>query len=360
MRAAFEVWLDVAFDVRSHSQIRHGHGRTPENRLLQINLYLQSSRHAPAIVIPGNTVQSLAGVVLTGATRTYRSTCAMRSTTICQKNMWTFSTLKVEKTSQHVLHVILNRPQALNAMNNAFWADCKTCFDMIDKDSEVRAVVVSSAARIFTAGLDLKEGGLDAIGGKHADPARRAFHARKHILEIQDSFNAIERCSKPVIAAVHGLCVGGGVDMLSACDIRYCSEDAEFTIKEVDVGLAADVGTLQRFPKIVGNDSLVRELAYSARRFGAKEAKEMGFVGRVFANKEATVDAAVKLAIEIASKSPIAVTGTKQVLNYSRDHSVEEGLRMVALWNASMLQTTDIPVAVTAAQKKQVAEYSKL
>jgi delta(3,5)-delta(2,4)-dienoyl-CoA isomerase len=274
--------------------------------------------------------------------------------------MYNFTTLKVERVAKNVLHVILNRGP-LNAMNAAFWAECRACFEEIDRDTECRAVVLSSGGRIFTAGLDLKDGGLGNIGGnQHADVARKAYHTRQHILEIQESFNAIERCGKPVIAAVHGLCVGGGVDMLSACDIRYCSKDAEFTIKEVDVGLAADVGTLQRFPKIVGNDSLVRELAYTARRFGAVEAKEIGFIGRIFADKEATVDAALTLAREIATKSPIAVTGTKQVLNYSRDHTVEEGLKMVALWNASMLQTHDIPVSVQAAQKKQIADYSKL
>jgi len=156
--------------------------------------------------------------------------------------------------------VMLNRPEASNAMNSLFWVECRECFRRIKDDHAVRAVVISGAGRNFTAGLDLKDAGGGG-GPRQDDIGRRAYASHDHILEIQESFNAIEDCSKPVIACAHGACYGGGIDLLCACDIRLCAEGTQFCIKEVDVGLAADVGTLQRLPKIVGNDSKVRELA---------------------------------------------------------------------------------------------------
>ncbi len=163
---------------------------------------------------------------------------------------------------------------------------------------------------------------------------------------MQESFTAIEKCPQPVIAAVHSACIGGGVDLLCACDIRYASKDSFFSIKEVDVGLAADVGTLQRMPKIVGNEGFVRELAYTARRFDAKEAFERGFITRVLECKDATLKAALETAEVIASKSPVAVVGTKRFLVHARDHTVQEGLEYAANWNMVMLETEVIQYKV--------------
>merc|ERR1711894_858417 len=183
----------------------------------------------------------------------------------------------------------------------------------------------------------------------------------KHfIMKYQESFNILETCTKPVIAAVHSGCVGGGIDMITACDIRYCTSDAWFQVKEVDVGLAADVGTLQRLPKVVGNDSLVRELCYTARKMYAQEALQFGLVSRIFENKEDMVKSAIELATDISSKSPVAVQGTKVNLVYSRDHSVREGLEYVAQWNMSMLQSEDLIKAAMASMQKQKAKFSKL
>ncbi|KAI9034431.1 dienoyl-CoA isomerase [Hyaloraphidium curvatum] len=272
------------------------------------------------------------------------------------------TTLAVSFAAEGVLHVVLNRPNQLNAMSPAFWREFEETFRKIARDPRVLSVVISANGRLFTAGLDLKASGIVSPGSGTGggDVARKAFHLREEILATQEPFNWIERCGKPVVVAIHSKCVGGGVDLASACDIRYCSEDSEFTIKEVDVGLAADVGTLARFPRIVGNDSVVRELAYTARWFGAKEAKEIGFIGRVLPTKEAAVQAAIETATVIASKSPVAVQGTKHNLLYNRDHSVEEGNRFVANWNAFALQSEDVGKAVMASLAKKKATFARL
>lgn len=164
----------------------------------------------------------------------------------------------------------------------------------------------------------------------------------------------------PVIAAVHGYCIGAGVDLTSACDIRLCSQDAKFTIKEVDIGLAADIGTLQRFQKVVGNESWARELAYTARFFGADEALQKGYVSQVLPNADECLKAAVKMATLIAAKSPVAVATSKKSILYSRDHTVQDGLDHVALLNSSMLQTDDLMTAAAAGMQKQVPHFNKL
>ncbi|NXE57950.1 ECH1 protein, partial [Casuarius casuarius] len=202
------------------------------------------------------------------------------------------------------------------------------------------------------AGLDLVEMGSEfLVAGE--DAARRAWKLRQKIRAYQESFSALEKCPKPVIAAVHGACIGGGVDLVTACDIRYCSQDAWFQVKEVDIGLAADVGTLQRLPKIVGSQSLVNELAFTARKLTAPEALSCGLVSRVFPDKAALLQGALELAATVASKSPVAVQGTKVNLVYARDHPVPEGLRYAATWNMSMLQTEDVLKSVQAALEKK-------
>ncbi len=164
----------------------------------------------------------------------------------------------------------------------------------------------------------------------------------------------------PVIAAIHGYCIGAGVDLASACDIRVCAKDTQFTIKEVDVGLAADIGTLQRFQKVVGNESWARELAYTARFFTAEEALQRGFVSKVCDTFDDVMKTAMDLANLIASKSPIAVSTSKKSIVFSRDHSVEEGLNHIALLNSSMLQTDDLMVAASAIMQKSVPHFNKL
>ncbi|XP_078675112.1 delta(3,5)-Delta(2,4)-dienoyl-CoA isomerase, mitochondrial-like isoform X1 [Branchiostoma floridae x Branchiostoma belcheri] len=270
-----------------------------------------------------------------------------------------FESLAVTRPREHVMQVEMNRPEKRNAMNQAFWREMVECFQAIAAEPDIRAVVVSGAGKIFTAGLDLGDT-MSSLFVEGADIARKAIRLGPKIRQYQETFSVIEKCPKPVIAAVHSACVGGGVDLITACDIRLCTQDAWFQIKEVDIGLAADVGTLQRLPKVIGNDSLARELAFTSRRFEAEEAKQMGLVSRIYPDREALLDGALELASTIASKSPIAVQGTKVSMVYSRDHPVQEGLDHVALWNSTMLQSEDVVEAVQAGMQKRKPEFSKL
>ncbi|XP_059496889.1 delta(3,5)-Delta(2,4)-dienoyl-CoA isomerase, mitochondrial isoform X2 [Stegostoma tigrinum] len=276
---------------------------------------------------------------------------------------YNFETLHVSQARDSVLHVELNRPEKRNAMNNVLWREMVDCFKRIAHDTDLRVVVVSGAGKMFTAGIDLMDMAGDVLQPPGDDTARKAWHMRNKILQYQESFNVIEKCPKPVIAAVHNACIGGGVDLITACDIRLCSQDAWFQVKEVDIGMAADVGTLQRLPKVIGNASLVSELVYTARQLMADEALSCGLVSRVFKDKEATLEGAFEMASEIASKSPLAVQGTKLNLIYSRDHSVKDGLDYIATWNMSMLQTDDLIKSAQAAMEKKSPKdvpYAKL
>ncbi|EDV29503.1 uncharacterized protein TRIADDRAFT_20308 [Trichoplax adhaerens] len=270
-----------------------------------------------------------------------------------------FNTLQVEQTGDNVYHVQLNRPDKRNSIDDDMWKEIPQCFDSLGTDSSCRVIILSGAGKMFCSGIDLSV--LAMLHDPNQEVARRAIAMRIAVKKFQDTFTSIEKCPKPVIASIHGGCIGAGsIDMTSACDIRLCSQDAFFSIKEVDMGLAADVGTLQRFPKIVGNDSLVRELVYTARNFSATEAKDIGFVSSVHADAKTLTDASIKLATNIASKSPVAITGSKINMNYSRDHSVDEGLNYIANWNMSMLQSEDLMTSVQAAMTKTPPKYKDL
>ncbi|OMJ16537.1 Delta(3,5)-Delta(2,4)-dienoyl-CoA isomerase, mitochondrial [Smittium culicis] len=276
-----------------------------------------------------------------------------------------FKTLKLEAPSSGVLHVSLNRPENFNAVNPQMWLDLKACFEQIKMDNDVNAVVLSGTGKNFCAGLDLKEGlpitsGLEQPTETPRDVARKGYYNHMMVLELQKSISAIEECSKPVLCAIDNACIGAGVDIATSCDIRYCTKDAFFSIKEVDIGMAADVGTLQRLPKVVGNISWARELAFTARKALADEALQFGLVSRIFNDKKELLDFTLKMAADIAGKSPVAVTSTKTVLNYSRDHSVQDGLNHVALWNTLMHNTNDVNSAITAFLKKKSPKFSKL
>ncbi|XP_063793993.1 delta(3,5)-Delta(2,4)-dienoyl-CoA isomerase, mitochondrial [Pseudophryne corroboree] len=276
---------------------------------------------------------------------------------------YNYETLKVTSPADHVFHVELHRPDKRNAMNRDFWREMVLCFRALTDDQNCRAVVFSGAGKMFTSGIDLMDLASDFVQPETEDAARNAWGIRKKIVAYQETFSVIEKCTKPVIAAVHNGCIGGGVDLVCACDIRYCTQDSYFQIKEVDVGLAADVGTLQRLPHIIGSRSLANELAFTARKMLSDEALSSGFVSRIFPDKPSLLVAAIDLASEIATKSPIAVQGTKVNLLYSRDHSVQESLDYMASWNMSMLQTQDIIKSAQAVmQKKSLKDvaFSKL
>ncbi|KAI4493084.1 hypothetical protein M0802_009634 [Mischocyttarus mexicanus] len=260
-----------------------------------------------------------------------------------------YETLSVSIPKPFVCMVQLNRPEKRNAMNTKMWEEIRECFDDLSMEPECRVIILSAIGKMFCAGLDL-QGNLEFYQkiAEQEDVARKCKLLESMIRKYQGTITSIEKCTKPVIAAVHNACIGSGVDMISAADIRYCSSDAWFQIKEVDIGMAADVGTLQRFPKIIGSDSLVRELVYTARKFPAAEALQCGFVNRVYDSQESLLDESIKIAEEIASKSPVAVQGSKLSLVYSRDHSVQEGLEHIAMHNKSMLQSEDFINATTA------------
>lgn len=270
-----------------------------------------------------------------------------------------YETLKVTSPHDYVYHIQINRPQTRNAMNPTFFDEIKQCFEELNFDPACRSIVLSGMGKGFTSGLDLSDLS-QLVNNSEQDVARKGFHTKKIIDAWQASMSSPEECHKPVIASVHGFCVGGGIDLITACDIRYCSQDAFFTVKEVDIGLAADIGTLQRFPKIVGNESLARELVYTARRFSAEEAKQLGLVSKIMPDEESCVNESLELAKLIASKSPVAVQGSKINMLHARDHGVQAGLKYTASWNAGMIQSEDIMTAAMASMAKETPVFSKL
>ncbi len=269
----------------------------------------------------------------------------------------TYASVNVDK-KDGIATVTLSRPDQLNTMNHAFFKDIGDCFTALDEDTSVRAIVLCAEGRLFTAGLDLKEA-AETIGNTEGEAARVRERLRRHIIWIQNTFTAIESCRQPVIAAIHNCCIGGGIDLISACDIRLASADAWFGIQEINVAIVADVGTLQRAPYLLPQ-GILRELAYTGRRFEADEALTHGFINRILPDREATIAAAHDMAREIASKSPLAVAGTKHILNHTRDHTIKDGLEYVAAWNSGQLISEDMMKAGMAALTKQQADFDDL
>ncbi|CAF3445311.1 hypothetical protein SNK03_003325 [Fusarium graminearum] len=268
----------------------------------------------------------------------------------------------VSSPGPFVAHVEINRPKKLNAFSQEVWLEFGHVFNQLSNDSDIRAVVLSGAGdRAFTAGLDVQAASGDGILSDAAgDVAKKAKVLRNHIEEFQDSISAMEKCEKPVICVLHGIAIGLAIDIACCADIRFCASTVRFAVKEVDIGMAADIGTLSRLPKIVGSTSWVKDVCLTARDFSAQEALSMGFVSQVHENKQATVQAAVALATTLAEKSPVAVQGTKELLNYSRDHSVAEGLRYTKVWNAAAVQGRDFAVGLTSGLKKTKPRFEKL
>jgi len=256
----------------------------------------------------------------------------------------------------NVAHIVLSRPDAFNAMPRVFWNELPAIVNDINDHARARVIVISSTGKHFTAGMDISvftDGdGVSASGG---DPYARAEAFRQFVLTLQGSFNCLDEARMPVIAAIQGGCIGAGVDMTSACDIRYCSEDAFFQIAEINIGMTADVGTFPRLCKLIP-EGWVRELAYAGRRLPAAQAREIGLVNGVFATQEAMLAHVLALAAEIAEKSPVAVAGSKRMINYARDHSIGDGLDYIATWQAGMFSPPHMMEAFAAkAQKRKPA-----
>lgn len=256
------------------------------------------------------------------------------------------------KVSDGVAHVRLNRPNKANALNATAWQEMLQIFAALDAEPTVRVIILSGEGKHFCSGIDLSM--LMTLRPANADDCqtRHRERVRKFILDLQAPINAIENCRKPVLAAIQNACVGGAVDITTACDMRYATADAFFAVAEVDMGLVADLGTMQRLPKLIP-DGVARELAYTGRRMYAEEAQSVGLVNKVFDDYDTMMAEVSEIARMIASKSPVVIRGTKHILNHSRDHSVAEGLQYMATWNAGMILSNDLQEAFMAKMQKR-------
>jgi len=252
--------------------------------------------------------------------------------------------------------VAFNRPEKANSLHLNAWEELKELFETLDETKDVRVIVLSGEGKHFCAGIDLELLGSIQSFQQIKDEARKREKLRKFILKLQAAVSSIERCSKPVLAAIHQGCIGAGVDIASACDMRYCTEDAYFTIKEIDMGMVADLGTLQRLPKILPA-GLVSEMAFTGKKVGGLEALNMGLVNQIFPDKPTMLAEVEEIADTVASKSPISIRGTKEILRYSRDHSIEDSLNYIATWNAAMILSEDLTEAFKANQEKRVPKF---
>jgi enoyl-CoA hydratase len=260
----------------------------------------------------------------------------------------------------NIAHIVLNRPKAFNAMPRAFWNDLPVIVNDINDNARARVIVISSTGKHFTAGMDISvftDG--EGVSAGQGDQYARAEAFRQFVLTLQGSFSCLDNVRMPVIAAIQGGCIGAGVDMTSACDIRYATEDAFFQIAEINIGMTADVGTFPRLCKLIP-EGWVRELAYSGRRLPAQRAKEIGLVNDVFPTQEAMLAHVMDLAAEIAAKAPVAIAGSKRMINYARDHSIADGLDYIATWQAGMFAPPHMMEAFAAKAQKREPEFPDL
>ena len=268
-------------------------------------------------------------------------------------------TLLIEKPEPGVGIIKLNRPAKGNAMSFKMFREIKQAVELLDNDSDVLVIIITGQGKHFCTGLDLIDAAQFAKP-EEEEPVRFAIKMLKVIKELQDCISAVEVCKKPVIAIVHGYCIGAGVDLITACDVRYVVKDAQVSVREIAIGMAADVGSLQRLPKVVGNSSWVRELVYTGKFVTGEECFRFNLFSKLFDNYETCYQSALDLAREMSSKSPVALVGSKTTLNYSRDHTVEEGLSFIAHWNMWALQCKDIMTAVSAIMTKTKPVFPKL
>lgn len=256
-----------------------------------------------------------------------------------------------------IAHLILNRPDKANAMDKAFWRDLPKFVEQVDSCGEARVLVISSTGKHFCSGMDLA---VFADGSLFAGSETRvAENLRRLILKLQDSLSSLEKARIPVICAIQGGCIGGALDLVCAADMRYSTKDAFFTIKETQLGMTADVGTLQRLPSLLPQ-GIVRELAYTGRNFSADEALVHGLVNEIFDDQQQMMSAVMKVATQIAQNSPLAVHGCKKMLNYARDHSVADSLDYMATWQSGMFRGDDIKLTIQAQAMKQAPQYPPL
>lgn len=266
-----------------------------------------------------------------------------------------YETLQVT-IADHIAEVAINRPEKANCLTEKAFHELAQVFAEMDEDENVRVVILSGNGKHFCAGIDLEL--LLSLNTKVAESCdgRKREKLRKLVLALQAPMNAVEACKKPVLAAIQGGCIGGGLDLAAACDMRYATVDAYFSIKEIDLGMVADLGSLQRLPKLI-SPGFVNEMAYTGRNVGGVEAERVSLVNKAFESKEAMLEGVRAVAQQIASKSPLSIRGTKEVLLYARDHSVTEGLQQIALWNAAIILSEDLAAAGMAAMTKTAPKF---
>lgn len=262
-----------------------------------------------------------------------------------------------------IAHIRLNCPDTLNTLTPAFWQELPAVLRRIDEQAAARVIVLSSTGKHFSAGMDLAvfTGGA-LLGNKETatELGRKHENMRRLVLQLQDVFTLLEKVRMPVLAAIQGGCIGGAVDMVTACDIRYCTADAFFSIEETKLGMTADLGTLQRLPRLIP-EGLVRELAYTGRRLSADEAKAAGLVNQVYADQESMLEGVMTIAAEIAARSPLAVAGCKEMIQYSRDHNLADSLNYMAVWQSGMFQPqNDMMETLVAKSERRAPQFDEL
>ena len=260
--------------------------------------------------------------------------------------------------ADHVAHIRMNRPDDYNSMTAAFWRELPEIVDGISADASARAIVLSSTGKHFCAGMDLAVF-AGQQGDEDAELGRKQSRMRGTVKALQHTASCLEEARMPVLVAVQGGCIGGALDLATAADLRYCSADAFFVVQEINIGMTADIGTLQRLGSCV-TEGFAREMAYTGRRVPAQRAYEVGLVQQVYADHGALVEGVLETAREIAAKSPLAIHGTKVAMNYARDHSVAESLDQIATWQAGMFQPGDMVESFTAKAEKRAPDFPDL
>jgi len=256
----------------------------------------------------------------------------------------------------NIAHIVLNRPEKRNSMIREFWSELPDLIEDIDNNVRARVIVITSTGPHFTSGIDTSLFAQLAASKKDGN-ARVAFY--QEVKQLQQTFTVLENARVPVLVAVQGGCIGGGLDFITACDMRYATKDAFFTLFETNLAMTADVGTFPRLAKLIP-EGFVKEMAYTGNRFSAKDAYRFGLVNALFDTQEEMITEVMKIAQNIASKAPLAVSGCKTLINYSRDHSTSDVLDYIALWNASHFKIEDVMEAFSALQEGREGVFPEL